>query len=283
MSQKRKRMAAGILAVCVLLGGYLAWQNRALTVSHISVKTPQLPAQLTGLRVVHLSDLHNAQFGKENVRLLELVEALNPDLIAITGDLVDSRRTDTVVAVNAVERLARLAPVYYVPGNHESRLEGYPSLRTSLEQAGAIALEDRTAVFEKDGAQLTLLGLKDPAFFRDGGGAPQGVQLRLTELMAGEGEYTLLLSHRPELFDVYQSCGVDVTLSGHAHGGQIRIPGLGGVIAPNQGLFPQYTAGSYEKQGSVLVVSRGLGNSLFPFRVNNRPEVVLVELVPQDA
>ena len=278
MKRKGKRWLLVAAAVCLLMGTYLYWQNQGLMYGHVTVESGRLPEELEGFRIVQLSDLHNAQFGEGNSRLLRMVESLAPDLIAVTGDMVDSRRTDGDVAVALAEQLSGLAPVYYVPGNHESRLDGYEELEARLAAAGAVILEDRTVAVEKDGGKFTLLGLTDPAFFREGGGTPQGVELRLRALMETAGEYTVLLSHRPELFEIYRRCGVDLTLSGHAHGGQIRLPVLGGVIAPNQGFFPEYDAGCNEEGGSVLVVSRGLGNSLFPFRVNNRPELVLIEL-----
>ncbi len=152
---------------------------------------------------------------------------------------------------------------------------------SDLLQAGAVVLEDRAAALWRDGEAITVAGLSDPAFAGAGelfGEAPAMVRAKLGALLEGERGYTLLLSHRPELFDVYSGCGVDLVLAGHAHGGQFRLPLVGGLIAPNQGLFPRYDAGLYTSGGTSMVVSRGLGNSVIPLRFNNRPEVVLVQM-----
>lgn len=276
-------LAIGILAALVL---WLIWGNRALTVTHLTVEGQQLPAPFSGLRIAQVSDLHNVQFGPDNQDLLALLEAENPDLIVLTGDLVDSRRTDLEVGISFGTRAAQIAPTYFVPGNHEARLSGedYAALKQGLEAGGVTVLENRLATLERDGAYITLAGVYDPGFYTD-------YLMRDTALVAGtllsglgleEQEYTVLLSHRPELLDSYAAHPVDLVFAGHAHGGQVRLPGIGGLVAPGQGLFPKYDAGRFTQEGTQMVVSRGLGNSIFPLRVNNRPELVVVELKASD-
>jgi len=154
-------------------------------------------------------------------------------------------------------------------------------LKARLEEAGIIVLEDEAISLEQGGETISLIGLADPDFTVKGdmfGETPAMVSAKLKNLNDGEGKYTIMLSHRPELFETYVNCGIDLVFAGHAHGGQFRLPFIGGVIAPNQDLFPKYDAGLYTDGGTNMVVSRGIGNSIIPLRFNNRPEIVLVEL-----
>ena len=275
-----------IVLLCVaLIGGVLviwtAWGNKALTMSEITISCDHLPVSFLGYRIAHVSDLHNAEFGKDNAKLLQLLSDSEPDMIAITGDLIDANRTDVEVAVNFSQKAALIAPVYYVSGNHEARCSEYDILKTGLEAAGVTVLEDEAVYLERDGETIALLGLADPDFSIKGdlsGEVPAMVSTKLNTLMEQETAYAVLLSHRPELFETYAACGVDLVLSGHAHGGQFRLPFIGGLIAPNQGLFPKYDAGLFTDGNTNMIVSRGIGNSIIPIRFNNRPEIVLVEL-----
>ena len=248
----------------------------------IAVGSPFLPAAFSGFRIAHISDLHNTQFGEKNRRLLELLAEMKPDMIAVTGDLLDSRRTEPEIAVQFVSNAVKLAPVYYVPGNHESRIAVYEETEAALAQAGAAVLRNRQILLKRGAARISVLGLEDPGFIAETEDAEvrrKRVDFQLKDMIADSaGTYTILLSHRPELFPVYGENRIDLSLCGHAHGGQIRLPGLGGIIAPNQGLFPKYTSGLYQRDRAAMVVSRGLGNSLFPFRLNNPPEVVEIKL-----
>jgi len=282
MNRRRKKVrllcaAAAALALVV----WIAWGNKALTVTQITVTGENVPQGFFGFRIAQVSDLHNASFGEENQELLQVLSDSGPDIIVLTGDLVDAGHTDMDVALAFAERAADIAPVYYVTGNHEAAIEQIEELLSELKRAGVTVLEDEALQLERNGDQITLAGLSDPDFVIRGdlfGEAPAMVRSRLEELIGEKGQYTILLSHRPELFDVYAACGIDLVLAGHAHGGQFRLPFVGGLVAPNQGLFPKYDAGLFTEGATNMVVSRGLGNSILPFRVNNRPEVVLVEL-----
>ena len=256
--------------------------NSRIDRTSIAVGSPFLPAAFSGFRIAHISDLHNTQFGEDNRRLLELLAEIKPDTIAVTGDLMDSRRTEPEIAVQFVSNAVKLAPVCYVPGNHESRIAVYEETEAALIQAGATILRNRQILLKRGAARISILGLEDPGFTAEKEKSEERrkrVDFQLKDLLADSaGTYTILLSHRPELFPVYEENWVDLALCGHAHGGQIRLPGLGGMIAPNQGFFPKYTSGLYQRGRTAMVVSRGLGNSLFPFRLNNPPEVVEIRL-----
>lgn len=269
-SRKKRPLLRGfIAAAALLLILWIAWGNTALELNEIVVSSDRLPAAFDGFRIAHVSDLHNTEFGEGNGKLLALLAEAEPDLIAITGDMIDSRRPDIDTALRFAEEAVRIAPCCYVTGNHEARVSDYMRLEQGLKATGVTVLRNESMILARGSETIRVLGLDDPGF----GSSPAQV---LPGLM-GEG-YNLLLSHRPELFNLYRACGADLTLSGHAHGGQFRLPGVGGIFAPDQGFFPRYDGGLYREERADMVVSRGLGNSLFPFRINNRPEVVLVRL-----
>ena len=274
---KRYIFSVALLTVII----WTIWGNTALMVNTVTVTAGRIPAAFSGFRIAQVSDLHNAEFGENNARLIGLLSESRPDIIVITGDLVDSGHTDIDIAVSFAEEADRIAPVYYVTGNHEARLSQYDRLRNGLEAAGVSMLEDRAVELERDGEKITLVGLSDPDFTVRSdifGEVPAMVSTKLESLADTESSYTILLSHRPELFESYASSGIDLVLSGHAHGGQFRLPFIGGLVAPNQGLFPKYDAGLYMESSTQMVVSRGIGNSIIPVRFNNRPEIVIVEL-----
>lgn len=281
-NRKRRRWIFLGVFLAALLGviAWVAWGNTALVTTELSVKSEKLPAAFDGFRLVQVSDLHNASFGEGNAELLERVEQAQPDCIALTGDLVDSRHTDVDAALSFASEAAKIAPTYYVTGNHEARLEEWEQLLTGLEEAGVTILQNESILLEREGQSIAFSGVEDPSFHDD----PllhdtEGIWERnLESLSPEEGRYTILLSHRPEYFAFYEKLGFDLVLAGHAHGGQFRLPGIGGLWAPGQGLFPEYDAGLYQQGGTAMAVSRGLGNSLFPFRVNNQPEIVSITL-----
>ena len=274
-------VAAVLLSALVL---WMIWGNTALMVSSFTISGGRIPPAFSGFRIAQVSDLHNAEFGKDNAALLRMLSESEPDMIVITGDLVDSSHTDIDTALAFAKEAVLSSPVYYVTGNHEAALAQYDQLRAGLEMAGVTVLEDSAVQLERDGEEITLIGLSDPDFTAKGdifGEVPSMVSTKLGELSGGGSSYTILLSHRPELFETYATCGIDLIFSGHAHGGQFRLPFIGGLVAPNQGLFPKYDAGLYTDGDTAMVVSRGIGNSIIPLRFNNRPEVVLVELLAE--
>lgn len=273
-----KKILICLCIAAVAAGGYLYWGNNSLSVSSYTVKNNKIPESFRGFRIVQLSDLHNKDF---KGRLSEKVKALSPDIIAVTGDLIDSRRTDISVAEKLIKELKSIAPIYYITGNHESRIGSYPELREMLENYGVTVLDGKTVEIERNGEKITLTGIDDTRFF--GSDMLSECEIlfsqKLKELAENRGDnFSILLSHRPELIDIYAEHGFDLAFTGHAHGGQIRLPFVGGILTPNQGFFPEYDAGEFKKGNTTMIISRGLGNSVFPFRIGNRPDVVLCEL-----
>ncbi len=265
--------AALVLALLI----WLLWANSSPAATQVTVASDALPEAFEGFKIAHVSDLHNAVFGRKNEKLLSLIRAAKPDIIAITGDLIDSRHTDIDSALTFVEAAAEIAPVYYVTGNHESRLD-FDEIEPRLIAAGARVLRNEAEDIGRGGERIRLAGIDDPSFIRTGGTAEERAAAELEQLGDGGGTFTVLLAHRPELVEVYAEYGAGLVLSGHAHGGQVRLPLLGGLYAPGQGLLPEYDSGLYSLGETQMVVSRGLGNSVAPLRVNNRPELVIVTL-----
>ena len=282
MTAKKKKFIflAVAAAVLVALVIWIAWGNTALELNTYTISGSKLPQSFDGYRIAHVSDLHNTEMGKDNEKLLAMLRDADPDMIAITGDLIDSRNTDIEVALKFVREAIKIAPCYYVTGNHEARVNEYGELKAGMETAGVTVLEDVRTEISMEGATITLIGVNDPSYQTDYlfGDSETVLNTKLEELHTEDGEFTVLLSHRPELFDAYTDHGIDLVLSGHAHGGQFRLPFIGGLVAPNQGFFPEYDAGIYTEGNTNMLVSRGIGNSLLPFRINNRPEMILIEL-----
>lgn len=292
MTVKKKRIIVlAVVAVIFLsLIIWTAWGNTALELNTYTISSNRLPEAFDGYRIAHVSDLHNAELGKDNEKLIDMLQEAKPDIIAITGDIIDSRNTDIDIALQFTKAAMEIAPCYYVTGNHEARLNKaeYERLESGLLDAGVIVLHDSEIILENNGAAIPLIGIDDPNCYSastslsDGGeyeskvGATMDPE-RIRELSTLDS-FTVLLSHRPEYFEKYVQADVDLVLSGHAHGGQFRLPFVGGLVAPNQGLFPKYDAGLYTEDNTNMIVSRGIGNSILPFRFNNRPEVILIEL-----
>ena len=255
--------------LCFLLTAVIFFilQNNALVISKYTYTSPKLPAAFDNYTIVQISDLHNKDF---RGKLVAEIKQLKPDMIVITGDLIDRRKTKIETAVAFIREVVKIAPTYYVSGNHEQLSDDYDVLLSKLQALQVHMMEDAYEPLEKNGAKIGIIGLADSSGY---------VKAKLQELCAGlETDFNILLSHRPELFSVYREMQLDLVFSGHAHGGQIRLPFIGGLIAPNQGFFPQFTQGVHTDHTTAMVVSRGLGNSVFPLRVFNRPELVVVTL-----
>lgn len=281
ITKKKKLMIFSAVAVFLLtLILWIVWGNRALQLNTYSVSSETLPKTFDGYRIAHVSDLHNSEMGKNNEQLLALLKEAKPDMIAMTGDLIDSRRTNVDIALQFAEKAMQIAPCYYVTGNHEARVSEYDDLKNGLTELGVTVLDDARVSLEQNREILTILGINDPSFKTDYlfGNDASVTETQLQKLTNENDGFTVLLSHRPELFEVYADNNIDLALSGHAHGGQFRLPFIGGLVAPHHGFFPKYDAGLYTYGSTTMIVSRGIGNSIFPFRFNNRPEVVLIEL-----
>lgn len=281
MKTKKKFIVfAAIVAILILLIIWIAYGNTDLEIYKYNVKSEDIPSEFDNFRIVQISDLHNAEFGENNEKLLLMLKQADADIIAITGDMIDSRNTDIDVAISFAQKAVNIAPVYYVNGNHESRVLGeYEKLKQGLTDAGVNILENSSADITIGDEAITLIGINDPTFRMDivDDTMEQNIAHQLINVIPDNDNYKVLLAHRPEYFDVYAG-KVDLVLSGHAHGGQFRIPFIGGLVAPGQGFFPEYYEGSHIKENTEMIVSRGIGNSIIPFRINNKPEIIVAEL-----
>lgn len=260
---------------------FLFDQNNRMEISFIEIKDSQLPAKFKNYKILHISDLHNKNFGKKQEKLIKEIVEISPDLIVITGDLIDRRRYNEEISLQLIQGIVDIAPIYLVSGNHEWWSGKWNSLRPKLEQYGVKVLGNSRYTIEKDGESILIFGIEDPAKYTGGYQEKEAYLEEDLKSVVGErykDKFSILLAHRPEKFKTYSKYGVNLIFSGHAHGGQFRIPGIGGIWVPGQGFLPKYTSGMYQLGNSKMIVSRGLGNSIFPQRLFNRPELVVVTL-----
>lgn len=291
-NRKKYIKSALVLLIVIALLLFCSYQNRHLETTYYTYKAEQLGADLEGYRIVQISDLHNVKFGENNQKLVDRIRECEPDMIVLTGDLVDSNHTNVDRAVQFVDEIVKICPVYYVTGNHEYWLEKseYDELMDGLVSAGVVILDNQVVEISRGDAKFRLVGLDDRSL-ADGtleallsdesirnNQAEQKEEIADNE-DSGEKELTVVLAHEPQYLARYAGTGVDLVLSGHAHGGQFRLPFVGGIVAPDQGFLPEYTAGEYYMNGTEMIVSRGLGNSVIPVRLFNYPEIVCVDLV----
>lgn len=253
---------------------FLEINNQWLVVTEHVYESEKVPASFDQYRITQVTDLHDATFGKKQQKLIEKVRATKPDAIFITGDLIDSNRYNLENSLQAVKAFVEIADVYYVLGNHEVAINKMDEIYIALTELGVHVLPNESLVLERDGERLAIVGIEDPLMGKE---TQEMLNIALSNVQ--NETFTLLLSHRPERFSTYTANDVDLVFAGHAHGGQIRLPFVGGLIAPGQGFFPQYTAGTYVENNTTMVVSRGLGNSVVPYRLFNLPEIITVQLV----
>lgn len=279
MSKKIKR---SILLIATLVGCsiFLYLQNNLISITEIKITSSKIPSSFKGYKILQISDLHNKKFGDNQDVLIQKMKSIDPDIIAITGDLIDSKSYDAEVSMQLIREMVKKYPVYFVTGNHEQWSGKYNSLEKELKKYGVNVLRNEHVGIRKGEQEINLLGIDDPEF---GTGNRDEGNIIIDEIKKAKIEmqpdrYNVLLSHRPEFIKEYTNERLDLVLSGHAHGGQVRLPFIGGLVAPNQGVLPKYTAGLYVEQNTSMVVSRGLGNSIIPQRILNRPEIVVVQL-----
>lgn len=279
--RRRRRHPVPTILILVILtavcAAFFHRSNHTLEVEEFTYSSPRLPEGFDGCRIVQLSDLHGAEFGEDNLELLAAVRAAQPDYIFLTGDLQDQyRQTPRSYTVALCEALMDIAPTYFVTGNHEWALDNIRELKSAIAETGAVVLSNEFITLERGGDRIVLAGVDDPNGFAD----QKTPQELADELYADHDDpFWLLLAHRNNYFaKEYARLGADLTISGHAHGGLIRLPFTDGLIGVERDLFPSLTAGFYEVDGADLFVSRGLGNSGRTFRLFNRPQVAVLTL-----
>lgn len=278
-SRKKKTSIFFISLIALILFFYL--QNNSIVTTESMFRSKNIPMNFNNYKIVQLSDLHGKEFGKNQRTLVRKVENEKPNLIVFTGDLIDSNKYVDKHSITLMKELVKIAPVFFVTGNHEWWSGKYDSLEGKLKDAGVKVLRNETVEIERKGKTIQLIGIDDPAkkteYLNEIQMTEENIKSSMKEF-ENRSEFKILLSHRPEMISLYANYGFDLVFSGHAHGGQIRIPFVGGVVAPNQGFLPKYTAGEYKLKNTTMIVNRGLGNSIIPLRIFNRPEVVVVTL-----
>lgn len=268
------------LIILILLIIFLYMQNNTVDVTNYNIKSTECGK----LRIVQLSDLHSKPFAKA----LKITKELNPDIICITGDYINDKCKSKDKMLAYGKELVKIAKVYYITGNHERRLENFESIMQELSDIGFIVLLNRISVYNDKGFDVNILGLdENQADFKDYKARKNGTFVYkdmfpyFAELENNNG-FKIALSHFPENFENvkemnYSQYDFDIQLSGHAHGGQFCLPFIGPVFSPGQGLFPKYAKGSFGDRPK-LIVSRGLGNAEFPFRLFNHPEINVINI-----
>lgn len=271
-----------VLGLFGLAGSFLYFENTSLQLTEYQISFDALPKEFDGFRIALVSDLHGSVFGEDQSHLVSKISEFQPDIIAIAGDLFDEREFTLKPAEIFIESCKNIAPFFYVTGNHEVYSPYLDSFVEAMRDYNVTFLRNDVSIIRKGSSEIALIGIDDPLVFDEHSRKQkEGCELSLSSISSkiDEGTFTILLAHRPDFIDIYASSDIDLVLSGHAHGGMIRIPGIGGIISPGQGFIPKYTEGVYREKQTTMVVSRGLGNSgRFQVRILNRPELVLITL-----
>ena len=264
----------------IIVASSIIRQNKKLKVRKTTLKFDKLPQTFDNYKIAQVSDIHCDRVGLSDLSFIKKIKDFNPDIIVITGDVLDSYNNDMDIAYNILSQLAIIAPCYFVSGNHELRLpEEYEQLINIMKKLNITYMNNSKQLITKDNESINLVGVEDYNFFKNEDKLNHRANfIKTLEELYSPNHFNILLSHRPEKFPIYADIKYELIFSGHAHGGQWRIPFVGGIFSPSQGFFPKYTNGNYVLEDSTLIVSQGLGNSSFPIRINNRIELVLATL-----
>ncbi len=270
-----------LFLVVISYGIWLYHENNIINVTEYDISDENIPKSFDGFKIAQVSDFHNTTLGNDNDILIDDIIKEKPDIIVITGDFIDYYHTKRDISERLAECLVKIAPVYYVTGNHEFRMpDELEKLTKDFKNIGVTILKNSEYIIQCGNEKIRICGIDDPNFTgtdRDIGEYGREALKEINSLKTDD-TYTVLLSHRPEMFDIYCQSGVNLVFSGHAHGGQFRLPIIGAFYAPGQGLFPKYTEGVHQSGNTTMIVSRGLGQSSIPFRINNSPELVIANL-----
>lgn len=268
-----------ILIIIIMTSLYLYYENNKLQISNYNIINDSIPNDFNNYKILQISDFHNTKSKILTKDLIKEIKKQNPNIIVLTGDIIDSRKIDINIAINFIKEINDIAPIYFISGNHEANINNYQEFQDKLKENNVIILDNKVQILEMNESKINLIGIDDPMMKHSPYESDEDIvnsELKLIDYY--KKNYSILLSHRPELFETYVNNDIDLVLSGHSHGGQIRIPFIGGLVAPNQGLFPKYTSGKNENNKTTMIISRGIGNSILPFRINNRPELIIITL-----
>lgn len=275
--------------VLLLLIIYIIYENYHLETTHYMIESKNVPKAFDGTKIVVLADLHNNQFGKDNKKLLDKIYQFNPDYILIAGDMVVSSESNNFeVPYGLLSTLAEKYPIYYGLGNHEQRLlpneiyphPSYQNYQDRLKELGVCFLDNESISISKEGQYISITGLSIGMDYYKKLKQPKmsGEYIENLVGIPNKKWYNILIAHNPVYFKFYSEWGANLTVSGHLHGGIIRLPKLGGFISPQYKFMPKYDAGMFKMNHSVLLVSRGLGLHTIKVRINNRPELMTLTL-----
>lgn len=261
--------------------------SNMMVVTNINIKNKKIPEGFNGFKILHLSDLHSKSFGEKNIKLINKINELKPNIIVMTGDMVNCNDTNYDNFFNLAKAISEKYKTYYIVGNHEQSMndEDKQVIFDFLKANKIEILDNEKTIIESSGDTINLYGSWCNLRYYSSKYAeekydftPEVMNKIMENAEIEEDKYNILLAHNPNFIESYAKWGADLTLSGHIHGGMVRLPYLGGVFSPDTVLFPKYTSGLYEVEGKKLIVSRGLGRGVRGFRFFNRPEMVLITL-----
>jgi Predicted phosphohydrolases len=279
----------GLDTVITLLGGIGIFLNRNFKVQNYQITSSKIPSGFDGCKIVFLTDLHSNTYGSDNIRLIQAIDKQKPNYIVITGDMiVGCKNFDGTIALQLLKTLSRKYKIVYAMGNHEQKAELFEeskekffTYKNELIRMGILFLDNQTISITRNGQAIYITGATiDLKYYSKVWKFVKMDQNYLTSVVgkANKKEYNILLAHNPNYFHQYAEWGADLVLSGHVHGGIVILPKLGGVIAPDYRLFPQYDSGVFEEKKSKMILSRGLGTHTIKFRMFNRPELSILVL-----
>lgn len=288
LTKRNKRVCFFVLAILALsIAIEILISNFVITAKFYTISKENVPFSFDGYRIVLISDLHDREFGYNSQRLINVIDKQSPDIVIMAGDMISTGDKDWEVFLKLSESLAEKYKTYYVVGNHEQNLTGeqLTDLVAKIENTGVIVLDNEITVIEKNTEKINLYGLWfHLRYYRDLRSEYQkenyfGIE-SITKILGtpDKEEFNVLITHNPVYFNTYSEWGSDLTLSGHMHGGMIRLPFVGGLFSPEKELFPKFDSGVFYNDNSFLVVSRGLGNGNLGFRFLNCPEVTVITL-----
>lgn len=270
-----------IIIVLILLI-FLYYENNKIDISNYKITSNKIKNE--DLKILHLSDLHCKSFGKNQKYLIKKIKNINPDIIVFTGDLL-SRKAPKEKYINSfilLKELSKTFPVYFTTGNHEYKSHSLDETKKKLSSFGVHVLINNYEKILIKNTAVFIFGFDDATNFNEGFNKVINTLENIKDML-NDSQLNILLSHKPNFFKNQSNYNFDLIFSGHAHGGQFRIPFTHqGILMPDQGFFPKLTEGIHKNKNSTLIISRGLGNSGFPFRLFNHPEIVVVTLKRQN-
>lgn len=251
-----------------------------------SVSSSKIPEAFSGYKILQISDLHNYSFGKNNSKLIKKIEKVNPDIIVLTGDMINTNSKNYDNFYSLIENISKKYKIYYIMGNHEMKLSGLKQIEilNKLNKLGITILNNSKIDITKDSEKITVYGLNQPiSTYKNALKSSTTTDFSLENMenllpQIDNNTFNILLTHSPFDFEIFEKWGADLVLSGHVHGGLIKLPFIGGLFSPERTLFPKYSSGEYTINSTKMIVSRGLGNGTINLRIFNNPEICVIEL-----